>query len=162
MAQFGSSVRGVRLLGRGLCATRRTASITLFVQALQPIKVAPKPGFLTGAILQAREVGPQLPRRSLHEPINAPVALPTCFYHPASLEIGEMLGDFYLRFAQNVLKVADAQGTADQQMQDPEAGGIAQTLIDPDELHAAVRADEITCIKGNMLCNVLVSDSGEA
>jgi hypothetical protein len=52
-------------------------------------------------------------------------------------EVGEVLGDPDLRRGENVLEVADAEGPVTQEMEDAQAGFVAEAFVDFDQLHGA-------------------------
>jgi hypothetical protein len=53
-------------------------------------------------------------------------------HHAVLPEIGEMLRDFNLGCAEDLLKVANAKRATSQEMQDAEAGLVAEALVDFD------------------------------
>jgi hypothetical protein len=50
-----------------------------------------------------------------------------------------MLGNLRLRKAENFLKMADAKRTTCKQMNDPQPRGVAETLVDLNQLHDPAR-----------------------
>ena len=51
-----------------------------------------------------------------------------------------MLGNFGLRKAKDFLEVTDTKRTTCEQMDDPQPGGVAETLVNRDQLHALIYA----------------------
>ena len=46
--------------------------------------------------------------------------------------------------------MTDAQRTLGEQVQYAQTGGVAQALVDPNQLHAGLRAYDSTCFKRNI------------
>ncbi len=62
----------------------------------------------------------------------------SCAFRQAMLaEIGEVLGNFRLRDIENFLEMADAKRTPCKQMDNPQPRGIAETLVNLNQFHAA-------------------------
>jgi hypothetical protein len=101
--------------------------------------------------LQAREVPLQLTGRFADQSINPPVALATNLNKSMALKVTKVLGYFNLGLPENFLKMADAQRTLRQKMQDAQPGDITHALVNADQLHACDRTGDFTCFKGNML-----------
>ena len=102
----------------------------------QSLEVGAKPLVSGSAVLETFEIGFQLQRGPRWKAINPPCSMASALDHSLFTEIGEMLGNFGLRKAKDLLKVTDTKRTACQQMDDPQPGGIAETLINRDQLHA--------------------------
>src|SRR5205814_4553555 len=65
--------------------------------------------------------------------------------------ISEVLGNFYLRLAQNRLEMANAQGRLRQQMENPQPRPVAEALIDLNQIHrrqqqAAVVSQQVSVL----------------
>ena len=52
-------------------------------------------------------------------------------------QIGEVLGNFHLRGAEDLLKMADTKGTMRKEMQDAQPRFVTETLVNLNQLHAA-------------------------
>jgi hypothetical protein len=92
------------------------------------------------AVLEARQVFLQFRGPFAGQRIDHPITLPFRFHQPTLAQIGEVLRDFDLRFPQNLLEMADAEGRLGEQMQNPQPGAVAKALIDLDEIHSASAA----------------------
>jgi hypothetical protein len=49
-----------------------------------------------------------------------------------------MFGDFYLRFAEDALEMTDTERRSCKKVENAQPRAIAQTLIDPDQVHGPV------------------------
>src|SRR2546423_7604456 len=87
------------------------------------------------AILKTLQVCLQLRRTLLRQRVHHPVLIALYLHHGALAQIAEVLGNFHLRLAQDRLEMADAERRLRQQIQNPQPGAIAETLIDLDEVH---------------------------
>jgi hypothetical protein len=97
--------------------------------------VAQENGLLAGAVLEAGEIGFQFRRGLGRQAVDHPVGLARGHDNAMAAQIGEVLGDFDLRFAQQLLKMADAQGAVAKQVEHPKPGPVAQALINLDKVH---------------------------
>lgn len=61
--------------------------------------------------------------------------MPGALNHSPLAKIGEVLRDLGLRDAQNFLEVANTERTARQQMDDPQSRGVAEALVNLNQLH---------------------------
>lgn len=105
---------------------------------MQPVEsgpVGPKDGILDGTVLKAGEIRGQLAREAVRQPVYHPVSLPPAADQTPLAEIREMLGHLHLRFAQDTLEVADAEGARLEQRQQAKSRDVAQALVDPDKPH---------------------------
>jgi hypothetical protein len=57
------------------------------------------------------------------------------FHEIMLAEIRKVLGNLHLRRPQNLLKVTHAKGPLRKQMQDAQAGFVAEAFVDLDEAH---------------------------
>jgi hypothetical protein len=87
-------------------------------------------------ILEALEIGFELPGWLGRKTVNHPGPVPRAFHQAMLAKMGELLGNLRLGDIEDFLEMADAKRTARKQMHDPQARGIAETLINPDQLHA--------------------------
>ena len=87
------------------------------------------------AVLQTFEIGLEFERGFQGKAINHPGGMPGALNHASLAKIREMLRDLGLRNAQNFLKMADTKRTARQQMDDPQSRGVAEALINLNQLH---------------------------
>ena len=61
--------------------------------------------------------------------------MPGALNHASLAKVREVLRDLGLRNAQNFLEMADTKRTARQQMDDPQSRGVAEALINLNQLH---------------------------
>ncbi len=79
------------------------------LQSRQVLQIALECVITLNAILEALKIAFQLRRRTRRKRVDHPVLLPRRDDHPVVAQIGEMLGNFDLRFAQHVLKMTNAE-----------------------------------------------------
>src|SRR3954470_25009500 len=103
---------------------------------LQPLEVAAEDRMLVQAILQAGQVRLELTRRLRRQFIDHPITRPLDLDQPPRAEIGEMLRDLHLRLAQDLLKVADAERTLRERVQEPQPRAVTQAFVNLQQLHA--------------------------
>ena len=103
---------------------------------LKNLEISTEPLVGRRTVLKAFEIGFQLERRLRGKAINHPCPVPGALDHALFAEVGEMLGNLGLRKAQNFLEMADAKRTLCQQMDDSQPRGIAETLVNLNQLHA--------------------------
>jgi len=94
--------------------------------------VAAENGVFAGTILQAGEVGFEFARRFGGKLVHHPVTFALRFDEAACFEITEVFGDFYLRFSENFLQVADAERAIAEEREDAQAGAVTETFVDAD------------------------------
>ena len=87
------------------------------------------------AVLEALEVGFQLGRRAGGKAIDDPSAFAGGLDHAALAQVGEMLGDLGLRKLEDILEVANAKRALGEQIDKAKPDGLAEALVDLDELH---------------------------
>jgi hypothetical protein len=98
-------------------AKNRPRFATILSKMRQFFPVALKDGIRLSAILQALQVTLQFGRAPRRERIDHPVSVPRRDHQSPSPEIGEVLRNLHLRLAQDVLKVANAEGRRAQEME---------------------------------------------
>ncbi len=87
------------------------------------------------AVLKTLQVGFQFVRKTLWEAVNDPCSLAGRLHHLSLAEVGEMLGNLYLGELKDVLKMANAQRPVRQKMDDAKAVGVAEALVNLNEVH---------------------------
>jgi len=76
-------------------------------------------------------------RRGLRQGVDHPLPMATCGYHSPLAQIGEVLGDDDLRLVvDHRLEVADAEWRRGEQIENPETGFVAETLVNGDQVQA--------------------------
>jgi hypothetical protein len=101
----------------------------------QSLEVGAKPLVSGRTVLEAFEISFQIRRGLRRKTIDPPCSMASALDHSLLTEIGEMLGNFGLRDTKNFLEVTDTKRTACQQMDDPQPRGIAETMVNRDQLH---------------------------
>lgn len=122
-----------------------TAMRRLGVDTLAQLpQVPPEDGLFTRTILQAGEVGFEQGRSLLGQTIKHPLALPLGCHHTVAAQISQMTRNLGLRFSDDILQMADAERSPEQQMHDAQTRAVTKALVDPDQVHAGkhIRADE--------------------
>ena len=104
----------------------------------QSLEVGAKPFVCGRTVLEAFEISFQIRRGLGRKAIDSPCSVASALDHSLLTEIGEMLGNFGLRKAKDFLEVTDTKRTVCQQMDDSQPGGIAETLVNRDQLHDAI------------------------
>jgi hypothetical protein len=105
-------------------------------------KVACETWIRSHACFKALEVGFEFGRGLARQRINHPVLVAFRLDHPLVAEIGKMLGDLDLWFVENRLQVADAERGFCQEMENPQARPVAETLIDLNQVHSSQQQAE--------------------
>src|SRR6185312_16537194 len=125
------------VLGR---ATDRAAGRKFVGKFGAPRRVAPEHRILAHAVLQAGEIGRQLRRAFRRQAVDHPIGLLARLDQPVRAQVREVLGNLHLRLAEDLLKVADTQLPALQQVQDAQPRRTTEALVDFDELHGGLTA----------------------
>lgn len=106
-----------------------------FFHGSETLEVIAKEFVGSDTVLKALEIGFEFPRRSGREAIDDPRTLTGGLDHFPLPEVGQVLRDLGLRELQDILKMADAQRTFRQQIDNSQADGLAEALIDLDQFH---------------------------
>lgn len=104
-------------------------------QFFQFFEVFPKDRFALDGILQALQIGIQGLRAIRWQRIDHPALVALAGRQAALPQIGQMLGNHDLRFAQDRLDMADAQRRYGEKIENPKPGLIAEALVNRDQLH---------------------------
>ena len=124
------------LFGRGANSRLRGARQ---VEFMQPREITGEPRVGGSARPQAIEIG--LHFRRTHpfrrQRIDHPVALAPGGDQATGLEVAEVLGNFYLRLAQYLLEMTDAERPMQQQVEQTQPRLVTQALVNLHEFHAA-------------------------
>jgi hypothetical protein len=90
---------------------------------------------LADAVLEAPKVGIELGRPFGGEAVDDPIAFAPSLDKSADPQVGQVLRDLHLALLQHCLKMADAQRSGIEEIEDSEPGPVAQALVDLDEFH---------------------------
>lgn len=101
-------------------------------------------------VLQAGEICAQRRGRGLGQRIDAPRALLRDGDERVPPQVGEMARDAGLRDLQDRLEVADAERPLRQQIQQAQAGGVAEAVVEAQQVHAASKTVKSVFAKANM------------
>ena len=77
------------------------------------------------AILEAGEVLLEERGALIRQAVNHPLRAALAVDHPPTTHVGEVAGDFHLRFAQDLLNVANAERTLQKKVRNAKAGSVA-------------------------------------
>jgi hypothetical protein len=77
------------------------------------------------AILEAGEILLEERGALIGQAINHPLRAALAVDHPPTTHVGEVAGDFHLRFAQDLLNVANAERTLQKKVRNAKAGSVA-------------------------------------
>jgi hypothetical protein len=99
------------------------------------VQIAFENGICLDAVLQTSQVFLEFVGATFRKRINYPVLLPLCANHLPAAQVGEVFGNFHLRFAQDFLKMANAERRFCKQMKNAQPRAVAKTLIDFDQIH---------------------------
>jgi hypothetical protein len=100
-------------------------------------KVTLEQGIFAHAVLETGEIGREFAWPSGRQAINDPVGFTPGLDHPAGTQVGEVFGNLHLRFAQELLNMANAQFTAAEKSEDSQPRFVAKALVDLDKAHGA-------------------------
>jgi hypothetical protein len=89
------------------------------------------------AVLKALEVRLQLLRLLFRQRVDHPISVARCYNHSPVSKIAQVLRDFHLWLAKNVLKMTDTERRSCEKMEDARPRAIAKTLINLDQVHVA-------------------------
>lgn len=125
---------------------------------VESLEVATQDRLRRARVLQAGEVRAQRRGRGLGQRVDAPRALLRGGDERVPPEVGEVTGDAGLREFQHRLEVADAERPLRQQVQQAQARGVAETVVDAQQVHAGqqggehrIRQGEYTGVTGTSL-----------
>jgi hypothetical protein len=120
----------------GFAAIRKRAGA--FAQCgLHPAQISLEYPVLAAAILEAFHVCRQLLGGFRGKGVNNPCAFTVGIDHAVLTEIGEVLGYLYLRGGEDFLEMADAERLICKEVEDAQAGFIAEAFVDFDQGHGA-------------------------
>lgn len=103
---------------------------------MQAGRVFAKNRLLAAAILEAGEVLLEERGALIGQAVNHPLRAALAVDHPPTTHVGEVAGDFHLRFAQDLLNLANAERTLQKKVRNAKACSVAKALVDLDQLHA--------------------------
>lgn len=114
------------------------------------LEVAAQHRLRRARVLQAGEVRAQRRGRRLGQGVDAPRALLRDGDERVPPQVGEMARDAGLRDLQDRLEVADAERPLRQQVQQAQAGGVAEAVVDAQQVHADSKTVKNVFAKANM------------
>ena len=107
----------------------------IFLDDSQLLQIASEDAIRPHRILKALQIRFEFRCALSRQRINHPVLVAFDFDHSLIAKITEMLGDLDLRFAQDGLKMTDAERRLRQQMRDAQSRPVAETLMDLNQVH---------------------------
>lgn len=119
---------------------------TLFAQARQLVQVASKHRLRPSAVLEAFKVCVQIAQTLFRQRVDHPVLVARCSDDSSAAHVTQVLGDFDLWLAENVLEMTDAERTFGQQMQDAQPRRITEALVNFGQLQSGLTI----CLNGNI------------
>lgn len=87
------------------------------------------------AILKAAELEIEFSRADLREAVDHPLLVAGGGDEFFAAEVSEMFGDGDLGKIQDVLKIADAERSLGEEMQDAQPGFVAEAFVDLEQIH---------------------------
>jgi hypothetical protein len=127
------------------------------------LEVFAEGGVFAAAILEAFHIGGEFRGRMGGEGVDDPWAVAAGMDEAVLAEVGEVLGDFDLGGAEDVLEMADAKGPVGEEMKDAEAGLVAEAFVDLDEVHGGGYTYIGICVKRDVLvgeCRAVLQGKG--
>ena len=120
-------------------ALEETARLTAArSKSRQFVQIAFENGICLDAVLQTSQVFLEFVGATFGKRINYPVLLPLRADHVPAAQVGEVFGNFHLRFAQDFLKMANTELRFCEQMKNAQSCAVAKALIDFDQIHLAL------------------------
>ncbi len=89
------------------------------------------------AVLQTLEVCLQLVRAFFGQRVDHPISVACRYNHSPISKITEVLRDFHLWLAKNILKMTNTERRSGEKMENAQPRAISKTLINLDEVHIA-------------------------
>jgi hypothetical protein len=83
------------------------------------------------AVLQALEVFLQFGCAPRGQRIDNPVLFAICGHHASASQVGEVFRNLHLRFAENILKMTDAERRFCEQVQNAKPRPVAKAFVNP-------------------------------
>ena len=68
---------------------------------------------------------------SIGDTVDHPVGAPLTFHQAMAFQVGKVLGNLHLGLAKHLLDMADTEGILAEQVEDPQAGHVAQATVYP-------------------------------
>jgi hypothetical protein len=109
--------------------------LALAPHSASPLQVIAKYRVGLHAVLQAPQLQFQFGGRLFREAVNHPFFVPPRGHEAAGPQVGEMLGNCYLRQPQNVLDMTDTERALGQEVQDAKASLVAKAPVDLRQFH---------------------------
>lgn len=96
---------------------------------MQALNVCYKYRVLTAEILQALEIFLEDRVGGTGDAVDHPVGASLTFHQMVAFQVGEMLGNLYLRFSQYLLDMADTEGILAEKVEDSQASDVTQASV---------------------------------
>ena len=96
------------------------------------MQIAFENGICLDAVLETFQVFLQFVGATFGKRINHPIPFALRVHNVSTAQVGEVFGNFHLRFAQNILKMTNAERRFCEQMKNAQPRAITKTLIDFD------------------------------
>jgi hypothetical protein len=87
------------------------------------------------AVLEASEIRREFGRGFFRQMVNHPLSLALHSDEATCSQVGEVLGNFHLWFAEHRLKVTDAEWALREQIKQTQTRDVTQAFVNADELH---------------------------
>ncbi len=96
---------------------------------MKALNVCYKYRVLTAEILQALEIFLEDRVGGTGDAVDHPVGASLTFHQMVAFQVGEMLGNLYLRFSQYLLDMADTEGILAEKVEDSQASDVTQASV---------------------------------
>lgn len=96
---------------------------------MQAFNVCHEYRVLTAEILQALEIFLKDRVGCTGDAVDHPVGASLTFHQMVAFQVGEMLGNLYLRFSQYLLDMADTEGILAEKVEDSQASDVTQASV---------------------------------
>ena len=124
--------------------------LALPTNSVQSFEIDPKAFVRLGTVLKALQIVFKFHGGLGGKAVNDPLTVACRLNHFLLPQICQMLGDLRLRYLQNVLKVTHTERTLREQVNDAKARGIAEALVDLNEIHGATFPQPILSVNAYM------------
>jgi hypothetical protein len=135
---FEARFVGIHALARAraLCVEGFFNPAAASLHFLAFLQIVTKSLFSLRAILKALQIGFEFEGRFGGKTIDHPGAVPRAFDEPVLSQVSEVLGNLGLRKFKDLLKMANAQRSVGEQVNDSQPCCITETLVNLDQIHA--------------------------
>jgi hypothetical protein len=113
----------------------RTLRAKVLFELNQANLIPAEDGFFRRGILQASQLAGQRRRGRGRQTVDHPLATALGRDKAAAAQVGQMPRDLHLRFAQNLLQMADTKWSIEQEIHDAQPRPVAEAFMDAEEIH---------------------------